>query len=105
VTTSRRHAAWSIGVSPPAARQVRQPAAPRRRVSDECDRRTMMAAFDEDDRPKKKTVHDIGQDLSLLSVEELTDRIALLHDEVARLQTALEKKRASRSAADQFFKR
>jgi uncharacterized small protein (DUF1192 family) len=64
-----------------------------------------MAAFDEDDRPKKKLVHEIGQDLSLLSVEELTGRIALLNDEVARLQAALEKKRASRSAADQFFKR
>jgi uncharacterized small protein (DUF1192 family) len=65
----------------------------------------MMAAIDEDDRPKKKPVHEIGQDLSLLSVEELGDRISLLNDEVARLQAALERKRASRSAADQFFKR
>jgi uncharacterized small protein (DUF1192 family) len=64
-----------------------------------------MAALDEDDRPKKKPVHEIGQDLSLLSIEELSDRIALLTDEAARLQAALEKKRASRSAADQFFKR
>ncbi len=63
-----------------------------------------MAAFDEDDRPKKKHVHEIGQDLALLSIEELSDRISLLNDEVARLQAALEKKRASRSAADQFFK-
>jgi uncharacterized small protein (DUF1192 family) len=67
--------------------------------------RTIMAAFDEDDRPKKKTVHEIGQDLSLLSIEELSDRIALLEEEKARLQAALEKKRSSRSAADQFFKR
>jgi uncharacterized small protein (DUF1192 family) len=65
----------------------------------------MMAALDEDDRPKKKVAHEIGQDLSLLSVEELSDRISLLNDEVARLQAALEKKRASRSAADQFFRR
>jgi uncharacterized small protein (DUF1192 family) len=64
----------------------------------------IMAAFDEDDRPKRKTVHEIGQDLSLLSVEELSDRIALLNDEIARLEAAREKKRASRSAADQFFK-
>jgi uncharacterized small protein (DUF1192 family) len=64
-----------------------------------------MAAIDEDDRPKKKSVHEIGQDLTLLSVEELSDRISLLHDEIARLQAALEKKRASRTAADQFFKR
>jgi uncharacterized small protein (DUF1192 family) len=64
-----------------------------------------MAAFEEDDRPKKKLAHEIGQDLSLLSVEELGERIALLNDEAARLQAALEKKRVSRSAADQFFKR
>jgi uncharacterized small protein (DUF1192 family) len=64
-----------------------------------------MAALEDDDRPKKKLVHEIGQDLALLSVEELSDRIALLNDEVTRLRGALEKKRASRSAADQFFKR
>jgi uncharacterized small protein (DUF1192 family) len=64
-----------------------------------------MAAIDEDDRPKKKVAHEIGQDLALLSVEELSDRISLLNDEAARLRAALEKKQASRSAADQFFKR
>jgi uncharacterized small protein (DUF1192 family) len=64
-----------------------------------------MAALEEDDRPKRKPVHEIGQDLALLSVEELTDRISLLNDEVARLRAALEQKRASRSAADQFFRR
>jgi uncharacterized small protein (DUF1192 family) len=64
-----------------------------------------MASLEEDDRPKKKPVHEIGQDLALLSVEELNDRVSLLNDEVARLRSALEKKRASRSAADQFFKR
>ena len=64
-----------------------------------------MAAIEEDDRPKKKIAHDIGQDLALLSVEELDDRILLLNDEIARLQAALAKKRASRSAADQFFKK
>ena len=64
-----------------------------------------MAATDEDDRPKKKPVHEIGQELALLSVDELNDRILLLNEEVARLQDALAKKRASRSVADQFFKR
>ena len=64
-----------------------------------------MAAIEEDDRPKKKIAHEIGQDLALLSVEELDDRISLLNDEIARLQAALAKKRASRSAADQFFKK
>jgi uncharacterized small protein (DUF1192 family) len=64
-----------------------------------------MAAIEDDDRPKKKPVHEIGQDLAVLSVEELNDRILLLTDEVARLRDALAKKRVSRSAADQFFKR
>jgi uncharacterized small protein (DUF1192 family) len=64
-----------------------------------------MAAIEEDDRPKKKIAHEIGQDLALLSVEELNDRIALLNAEITRLQTALASKRASRSAADQFFKK
>ena len=64
-----------------------------------------MAAIEEDDRSKKKLVHEIGQDLALLSVEELDDRISLLNDEVARLRAAVAKKRASRSAADLFFKK
>lgn len=64
-----------------------------------------MPAMDEDDRPKKKVAHEIGQDLALLSVEELADRIALLREEIGRLDEALARKRASRSAADQFFKR
>lgn len=63
-----------------------------------------MAASDEDDRPKRKIVHEIGQDLTLLSVAELNDRIVLLTEEIARLQAALASKQASRSAADRFFK-
>jgi uncharacterized small protein (DUF1192 family) len=64
-----------------------------------------MPALDDDDRPKKKIVHEIGQDLALLSVDEITERIALLREEIGRLEEALSKKHASRSAADQFFKR
>jgi len=65
----------------------------------------MMPAMDEDDRPKKKVVHEIGQDLTLLSVEELAARVALLNEEIARLEVDMTKKRATRAAADQFFKR
>jgi uncharacterized small protein (DUF1192 family) len=61
-------------------------------------------AIEDDDKPRKKLTHEIGQDLSLLSVEELTERIALLSAEIERLQAALTKKRASRDAADRFFK-
>ena len=61
--------------------------------------------FDDDLSPKKKLTHEIGQDLALLSVEELGDRIALLKQEIVRLEEAMAKKRASLAAADQFFKR
>ena len=64
-----------------------------------------MAAIDDDDRPKKKIAHEIGQDLSLLSVKELDERTALLREEITRLEADRTKKQASRSAADQFFKR
>ncbi|MGZ9410580.1 MAG: DUF1192 domain-containing protein [Methylocystis sp.] len=64
-----------------------------------------MPAIDEDDRPKKKIVHEIGQDLTLLSVTELNARIELMREEIARLEADIKNKQASRSAADQFFKR
>jgi uncharacterized small protein (DUF1192 family) len=60
--------------------------------------------IEDDDRPKKKISHEIGQDLSLLSVEELTERIALMNSEIERLQAAMTRKRASRDAANSFFK-
>ena len=61
--------------------------------------------MEDDDRPRKKVTHEIGQDLSLLSVEELTERVALLKTEIVRLEEAASKKRASRDAADSFFKK
>ena len=64
-----------------------------------------MPAIDDDDRPKKKIAHEIGQELALLSVKELTERIALLREEIARLEADITRKQATRSAADQFFKR
>jgi uncharacterized small protein (DUF1192 family) len=63
------------------------------------------AMNDDDDRPKKKITHDIGQDLYLLSVKELEERIALLTEEIERLKTAVAGKQSSRSAADSFFKK
>src|SRR5438067_2378188 len=48
------------------------------------ERRRAMPAPDEDDRPKKKITHEIGQDLTLLSVKELQERIALLKEEIGR---------------------
>jgi uncharacterized small protein (DUF1192 family) len=59
---------------------------------------------DDDDRPKKRVAHEIGQDLALLSVEELSYRIALLKTEIGRLEGAMAGKKASRDAASKFFK-
>jgi uncharacterized small protein (DUF1192 family) len=62
-------------------------------------------AIEDDDRPRKKVTHEIGQELSLLSVEELSERIALMTSEIERLQGAMAKKRASKEAASGFFKK
>ena len=61
-------------------------------------------AIEDDDKPRKKIAHEIGQELSLLSVEELAERIALMNAEIERLQAAMTKKRASKDAANSFFK-
>ena len=60
---------------------------------------------EDDDRPKKKIAHEIGADLSLVSVAELRERIQLLKDEIARIEADIARKEASKSAADAFFKR
>ena len=48
---------------------------------------------EDDDRPKKKITHEIGQDL------------ALLKEEIGRLEASISGKQASRNVADQFFKK
>ena len=63
-----------------------------------------MVRDDEDGRPPKKAAHEMGQDLSALSVEELAERIALLRGEIVRIEAAMTMKRATRDAADLFFK-
>jgi uncharacterized small protein (DUF1192 family) len=65
----------------------------------------MMAAVDPDELPKKKITHEMGQDLALLSVTELAERIALLSAEIGRLEAEMKRKHASKSAADLFFKK
>ena len=64
-----------------------------------------MSIFPEDDRPRPKPVHEIGQDLAPLSLAEIDQRIALLQTEIERLKEARKGKDASRAAADAFFRR
>jgi uncharacterized small protein (DUF1192 family) len=62
-----------------------------------------MALFD-DDRPKPKRMHEIGQDLSLLSVGELEERMVLLEEEIGRLRAERDRKSGSKAAAESFFR-
>jgi uncharacterized small protein (DUF1192 family) len=59
---------------------------------------------DDENLPKKKIVHEVGQDLSLLSVFELKERIEILNEEIVRLEAAAKSKAAAKGAADAFFK-
>lgn len=58
----------------------------------------------DDDRPKKPSTHEVGSDLSSLSVEELEQRIVLLTNEIARLEAEKQNKAAGRRAADSLFR-
>ena len=48
--------------------------------------------------------HEIGQDLSMLSIDELDERVEMLEREIARLKEARAKKDSSLAAASAFFK-
>jgi uncharacterized small protein (DUF1192 family) len=64
-------------------------------------------AFDPllDEQPRRKPgIHELGQALDALSVDELEERIDLLQGEIERLRDMLRSKRASRDAASAFFK-
>jgi uncharacterized small protein (DUF1192 family) len=63
-----------------------------------------MAIF-EDEPKKPANRHEIGQDLSLLSVSELAERIRLLREEITRLEAELNAKSATKSAAEALFNR
>lgn len=63
-----------------------------------------MALFDEE-AAKPKRVHEIGQDLSTLSVDELGARIGQLRDEIARIEAELAAKGSTRQAAEALFRR
>ena len=58
---------------------------------------------DELTRPKA-AAHEVGQDLSALSIAEIDERIEILKREIERLQEARGRKEASRDAASAFFR-
>lgn len=62
-------------------------------------------AFIDEEPLKRARAHEIGQDLSLLSVEELRTRIDVLKDEIARIEQELAQKGATKAAADALFRR
>jgi len=60
----------------------------------------------EDLEPKKKAkAYELGQDLAKLSVGELAALIETLKAEIARVETQLDVKQSSKSAAESIFKR
>jgi uncharacterized small protein (DUF1192 family) len=58
---------------------------------------------DELTRPKP-AAHELGQDLSTLSIAEIDERVEVLKREIARLEEARGRKAASKDAASAFFK-
>jgi uncharacterized small protein (DUF1192 family) len=58
----------------------------------------------EEDRPKKRLDIVIGEDLAMMSVEELNRRIQTLEQEIQRYRTSIAEKQKSRNAANSVFK-
>jgi uncharacterized small protein (DUF1192 family) len=63
--------------------------------------------MDLDDLQSRKKLPEIvlGEDISALSAHELEQRIARLEDEVARCRQAIAARHATKSAAENFFKK
>jgi uncharacterized small protein (DUF1192 family) len=63
--------------------------------------------IDPDELQPRKKLPDIvlGEDIAALSAHELEARIARLEDEVARCRAAIQARHATKSEAENFFKR
>jgi uncharacterized small protein (DUF1192 family) len=59
----------------------------------------------EDDRKVLKPAIQIGEELALLSVEELSKRITIFESEIERHKAAITEKQKSFQAANSVFKR
>ena len=58
----------------------------------------------DEEEPKRKPAYQLGQDISLMSVDELNETIDALGEEIARLKREADAKSDSRNAAEAFFK-
>lgn len=63
-----------------------------------------MAVFDEDGA-RKKLAHEVGEDLSAMSLDELQNRVVLLKSEIDRIENVIATKRKSADAAAAFFRK
>ncbi|MEK1896408.1 MAG: DUF1192 domain-containing protein [Rhizobium sp.] len=61
-------------------------------------------SFIDDDRPQKKVAHEIGADLTTLSLDELRARVELLKAEIVRIEAEAASKTSTRSAAESLFR-
>ena len=59
----------------------------------------------DDDAPRRKVMHELGQKLDELSVRDFDERIALLGAEIARLEAAKAAKQHALDAAGSVFRR
>ena len=57
-----------------------------------------------DEEIKKPKGHEVGMPIDAMSVEELTQRIALLEGEITRLRHAIDARNATRMTAESAFK-
>lgn len=71
---------------------------------DRSEREGAMEADEAERRRKRVVSHEIGCDLSALSVDELDERVTLLEAEITRLRDEAARKIASRQAAAAAFR-
>jgi uncharacterized small protein (DUF1192 family) len=69
--------------------------------------RTETMPIDPDDLPIRKKATEIllSADLYAMSEPDLAERIALLEGEIVRCREAIQKRQATKNAADSFFKK
>lgn len=60
---------------------------------------------DDENAPRKTTLHHVGEELDFLSVDELDARMELLKSEILRLERAKAHRENARQAASSVFGR